>query len=84
MPDTAQPGLASFTRYYFAQTDKQGLVLDERFNSGGQVADYVIEVMNRQLLGWWSPRYGAINQSPCSVDTGSQSDGDQRNGWLRR
>jgi tricorn protease len=64
MPDTGQGGLTSFNRYYFAQTDKQGVVLDERFNGGGQVADYVIEVMNRQLLSYWSPRYGAIYRSP--------------------
>ncbi len=70
MPDTGQGGLTSFTRYYFAQTDKQGLVLDERFNSGGQVADYVIEVLNRQLLGWWSPRYGAIYRSPAAAILG--------------
>ena len=70
MPDTGQGGLTSFTRYYFAQTDKQGLVLDERFNSGGQVADYVIEVLNRQLLGWWSPRFGAIYRSPAAAILG--------------
>ena len=70
MPDTGQGGLTSFTRYYFAQTDKQGLVLDERFNSGGQVADYVIEVLNRQLFGWWSPRYGAIYRSPAAAILG--------------
>ncbi len=70
MPDTGQGGLTSFTRYYFAQTDKQGLVLDERYNGGGQVADYVIEVLNRQLLGWWSPRYGAIYRSPAAAILG--------------
>ncbi len=66
MPDTAQGGLTSFTRYYFAQTDKQGAVIDERYNSGGQVADYVIEVMNRKLLSFWSPRYGAIYRTPAA------------------
>ncbi len=66
MPDTAQGGLTSFNRYYFAQTDKKGAVIDERFNSGGQVADYVIEVMHRDLLGWWQPRYGAIYRTPAA------------------
>jgi tricorn protease len=66
MPDTGQGGLTAFTRYYFAQTDKQGAVIDERYNSGGQVADYVIEVMNRQLLGWWQPRWGAIYRTPAA------------------
>jgi tricorn protease len=66
LPDTAQGGLTSFNRYYFAQSDKQGAVIDERFNSGGQVADYIIEVLNRKLLAWWSPRYGAIYRSPAA------------------
>jgi tricorn protease len=66
MPDTAQGGLTSFNRYYFAQTEKHGVVMDERYNSGGQVADYVIEVLNRQLLAYWSPRYGAIYRTPAA------------------
>ena len=45
LPDTGDAGFTNFNRYYFAQTDKQGVVIDERFNSGGQVADYFIEVM---------------------------------------
>ena len=66
LPDTAQGGLTAFNRYYFAQSDKQGAVIDERFNSGGQVADYIIEVLNRKLLAWWSPRYGAIYRTPAA------------------
>jgi tricorn protease len=66
LPDTAQGGLTNFNRYYFAQTDKEGAVIDERFNSGGQVADYIINVMNRPLQGWWSPRYGAIYRTPAA------------------
>lgn len=67
MPDTGIDGLTSFTRYYFAQVDKQGVVLDERYNAGGQAADYVIDVLNRQLLAWWSPRYGAIYRTPAAA-----------------
>jgi len=66
MPDTGQGGLTSFTRYYFAQSDKQGAVIDERFNSGGQVADYVIDVLSRPLEGFWSPRYGNIYRTPAA------------------
>ncbi len=64
MPDTAMPGFTSFNRYFFAQTDKQGVVLDERFNHGGQAADYVIEVLRRTLMNYWAPRYGAIYRTP--------------------
>ena len=64
MPDTAVAGLTSFNRYFFAQVDKQGLILDERFNGGGQVADYVINVLNRPLLSFNTFRYGAITRTP--------------------
>jgi len=39
LPDTANGGYINFLRYYFAQTDKQGAVIDERFNNGGYLAD---------------------------------------------
>ncbi len=64
LPDTGEGGFTNFNRYYFAQTEKQGAIIDERFNSGGQVADYIIEAMERQLLSYWSPRYGAIDRTP--------------------
>lgn len=64
LPDTAMGGLTNFNRYYFAQLDKQGAVIDERFNSGGQAADYIINAMKRTLMSWWAPRYGAIYRTP--------------------
>jgi len=64
LPDTALGGLTNFNRYYFAQLDKQGAVIDERFNSGGQAADYIIDAMKRTLMSWWAPRYGAIYRTP--------------------
>jgi tricorn protease len=64
LPDTGQGGFTNFNRYYYAQQDKQGAIVDERFNSGGQVADYIIEAMKRQLMDFWSPRYGKIDRTP--------------------
>jgi tricorn protease len=66
LPDTAAGGFTNFNRYYFAQLDKQGAVIDERFNSGGQVADYIIEAMQRKLEGYWSTRYGAVQKTPTA------------------
>ena len=45
--------LHNFNRYYFAQLHKQGAVIDERFNGGGQAADYIIDYLEaaQQLLG---------------------------------
>jgi tricorn protease len=48
IPNTGGPGYTSFNRYFFAQTNKHGAVIDERFNGGGLLADYVVEYLNRQ------------------------------------
>ncbi len=64
LPDTGEGGFTNFNRYYFAQTDKQGAVIDERFNGGGQVADYFIEVLGRRIESYWAPRYGKIEHTP--------------------
>lgn len=64
LPDTGMGGFTSFNRYFFAQTDRQGVIVDDRFNAGGQAADYVIDVLNRRLISYWQPRYGAIDRTP--------------------
>jgi tricorn protease len=64
LPDTGEGGFTNFNRYYFAQTDKQGAVIDERFNGGGQVADYFIEVLGRRVESYWAPRYGKVEHTP--------------------
>ncbi|MGA8741227.1 MAG: PDZ domain-containing protein [Terracidiphilus sp.] len=64
LPDTGEGGFTNFNRYYFAQTDKQGAVIDERFNAGGQVADYFVEVLGRHIESYWAPRYGKIEHTP--------------------
>lgn len=64
MPDTSVDGYASFNRYYFSQLDKSAVVLDERFNGGGSVADYVIDLLNRPLLSYWATRDGKEFTTP--------------------
>lgn len=64
LPDTGAGGFTNFNRYYFAQTEKLGAIIDERFNAGGQVADYFVEVLGRHIESYWSPRYGAIEHTP--------------------
>ena len=49
VPNTGGNGFVSFNRYFFAQQDKQGLVIDERFNGGGLLDDYMVDLMNRKL-----------------------------------
>jgi tricorn protease len=58
VPNTTNEGYESFNRYYFAQQEKKGAVIDERFNHGGQIADYLVDVMTRQLHGYFNMRVG--------------------------
>ncbi|HLZ86303.1 MAG TPA: PDZ domain-containing protein, partial [Puia sp.] len=48
VPNTGGPGFVSFNRYFFAQQDKQGAVIDERFNGGGSLDDYMVDLMIRR------------------------------------
>jgi len=56
LPNTGQGGYTYFNRMYFAQQDRKGAVLDERNNGGGSAADYIIEVLDRQLTGYFNSR----------------------------
>ena len=54
VPNTGQGGYTSFNRYYFAQQDRKGAIIDERFNGGGSAADYIIEVLGRDFDGYFN------------------------------
>lgn len=58
VPNTGGPGFVSFNRYFFAQQDKEGAVIDERFNGGGLLDDYMVDLMTRSL------RAGITNEVP--------------------
>ena len=64
MPNTGGAGKAAFDRDYYSQLDRQGLVLDERYNGGGKVADYVIERLSREVLCYWMNREGWLGRTP--------------------
>ena len=51
-------------------TDRQALIIDERFNSGGKGADYMIDYLRRPIWNYWTTRDGEINQSPALNITG--------------
>jgi len=58
LPDTADGAYINFNRYFFAQKDKKGAVIDERWNQGGSIADYVIDLLARPLLGYFNNPIG--------------------------
>jgi tricorn protease len=65
LPDTAAGGYTNFNRYFFAQVGKQGVILDERFNHGGQIADYIIDYLRRQPMDMVITREGATTYDPA-------------------
>jgi len=68
VPNTSTPGFTSFNRYYFAQQDKLGAVIDERFNGGGLLDDYMVDLMNRKLRA--SLTNEVPNGSPMQLPAG--------------
>jgi tricorn protease len=54
IPNTGQPGYTSFNRYYFAQQDRKGAVIDERYNGGGSAADYIVDLLGRDFDGYFN------------------------------
>jgi len=66
LPNTGGPGYTYFTRYYYAQQDKEGAIIDERYNQGGQVADYIVNELDRKLMGYFAQRDGEPATSPIA------------------
>jgi tricorn protease len=72
MPNTAGAGYTNFNRYFYAQLDKQGLVLDERWNEGGFIADYVVDVLKRAPLSGAVERDGKPMHDPVGAIFGAK------------
>ncbi len=70
LADMGQRGLAQFTRQFYAQMNKQALILDVRWNAGGSVADYLIERLRRTQVGFNGNRTGAMNSQPQELGAG--------------
>lgn len=56
LPDTTENGYKIFNQEFYAQLDKQGVIIDERFNGGGVTADYIIDILRRTPLYRMMPR----------------------------
>jgi tricorn protease len=64
LPDTAGGGQTNFTRYFFAQVGKEAVIIDERFNGGGQLATDLVEFMTRKLMSAVATRDGEDEIEP--------------------
>jgi tricorn protease len=73
LPDTAQGGFTNFNRYFFAQTDRQGALIDERYNHGGQLADYIIDYLSRPAMTRVMTREGQTYTEPTQAIFGPKA-----------
>jgi tricorn protease len=67
MPDTGGAGYTSFNRYFYSQLNRQALVLDERWNQGGFIADYVVDALKRFPLSGAIERDGKPIHDPVGA-----------------
>jgi tricorn protease len=66
VPNTSTLGHTYFKRYFFPQAYKEAIIVDERFNGGGQVADYYIDWLRKPVISYWAMRYGADLKTPSA------------------
>jgi len=70
VPDTGRNGQNELVRQFTPQRDKEALIIDERFNSGGQLPDRFIELLNRPVYNYWARRDHRDWQTPYVSHTG--------------
>ncbi|NLN89825.1 MAG: protease [candidate division WS1 bacterium] len=64
VPDTGGGGYSAFNRYYFAQQDRDGMIIDERYNGGGHIADHIVDILAREVRGYFVGRDGPPTMTP--------------------
>jgi tricorn protease len=70
VPNTATLGVQEFTKQYYPQVDRQGIIVDERFNGGGFIPDFFVERLKRTTLSYWRTRDGNDLRTPGSAIDG--------------
>jgi tricorn protease len=70
LPDTSVAGYARFNRYFFAQAGRDAVIVDERYNGGGLLADHVIDYLRQPIRNYASTREGADQAFPTSAIPG--------------
>ena len=73
VPNTAGAGYDYFKRYFYPQAHKDAIIVDERFNGGGSLADYYIDILQRPALSYWAMRYGEDLKTPTASIQGPKA-----------
>ena len=66
VPNTSVAGFEYFKRYFYPQANKKAIIIDERYNGGGSLADYYIDILKRPEQAYWNFRYGQDLKSPSA------------------
>jgi tricorn protease len=66
VPNTSSEGYTYFRRYFYPQSYKDAIIIDERFNGGGLIADYYIDTLRRPFIANWAMRYGEDLKTPTA------------------
>ena len=66
VPNTAGLGHEYFKRYFFPQANRKAIIVDERFNGGGALADYYIDILIRPYQSHWNMRYTNDLKTPSA------------------
>jgi tricorn protease len=64
IPDMGARGYAEFHRGYLAEVDREGLIVDLRFNDGGHVSSLLLEKLARRRIGYDKQRWGEPEPYP--------------------
>ncbi|MCC6836213.1 MAG: PD40 domain-containing protein [Cytophagales bacterium] len=64
VPNTANLGHEYFKRYFYPQANRKAVIIDERFNGGGQIANYYIDLLQQPYQSHWNTRYGKDFKTP--------------------
>jgi tricorn protease len=73
LPNTAGEGFDSFNRYFYAQVQKKAVIIDDRYNQGGDIADYVIDVLKRTPMINYESRQGLHVTEPTGAIFGPKA-----------
>jgi tricorn protease len=73
VPNTATAGHEYFKRYFFPQADRDAVIIDERYNGGGLLADYYIDILRRPYVSHWATRYGQDIKTPIASIQGPRA-----------
>jgi len=64
IPDMGYNGMTTFDRWFYPQTDREGLIVDCRWNGGGFVSQILLERLRRPITAWDRTRFGQVETYP--------------------